>query len=240
MPHDVLWSAVEHKLAGAEFFHTEMGRDIAPPHLNSPQLAAIVAAGVVLHNPWQERFYHHLDAFLAMARSVPEIIRSNFGVDPDRRMYAWFTGLNPPEVARRRRFQGLFEPLSRIFTKLPLSGARNITLHRTGVPPVEVQVIGRWGTYTGGPLSPMPQSELHHVIAGNDPALQFAAAEPPQPLQPQAADFSLLIPAGTTTSSVALFPECQSFLQAARALVSDARKLSVSVHGSQTITPPPG
>src|SRR6266704_3362780 len=161
MPHDDLWSAVEHKLAGAEFFFREMGRDIVPPHLNHPQLAAIAATGVIVDNRWQERFYHHFDAFLTMARSIPEIIRSCFGIDPIMR--SWISSLDISEVTRRQNFQTQFGQLSRTFTALPLSGARNITLHRTGVPPVKVQVIGRWGTYTGGPLSAIPQSELHHI-----------------------------------------------------------------------------
>jgi hypothetical protein len=204
------------------------------------RVSAIVATGVILHNPWQERFYHHLDAFLAMARSIPEIIRCCFGIDPDRRMRSWLSSLNPSEVTRRQNFQTQFEPLSRTFTALSLSGARNITLHRTGVPPVEVHVIGRWGAYTGGPLTVLPQSELHHVIAGNDPALQWAATEPPQPVQPRSVDFSLLIPTGSSASRVDLFPECRRFLDAARKLVTDAQQIAYAIHGSQPLTPPPG
>lgn len=238
MPHDDLWSAVEHKLAGAEFFFREMGRDIVPPYLNNPQLAAIAATGTIVGNPWQEKFYHHLDAFLAMARSIPEIIRCCFGID--RRMRTWISSLDFSEATRRQTFQTQFEPLSRTFTALPLSGARNVTLHRAGVPPVEVQVIGRWGTYTGGPLTAIPQSELLHIVAVNDPALQWAATEPPQPVQPRPADFSLLIPTGSSASRVELFPECRRFLDAARRLVTDAQQIALAVHGSQPLTPAPG
>ena len=178
----------------------EMGQDIVPPHLNSPHLAAIVSTGVIVDHPWQRRFYHHLDAFLAMSRSVPEIIRCCFGVDP--MMRAWLSGLKPPEQTRRRAFQAQLRPLSQTFTTMPLSGARNISLHRTGVPPVEVHVIGRWGPYSGGPLTSIPQSEILPTVAGNDPALQWAATQPPQPVQPGASDFLLLIPTGTSTSKV--------------------------------------
>jgi hypothetical protein len=240
MPHGDLWSAVEHKLAGAEFFFREMGRDIVPPYLNDPRLAAIAATGVIVGNPWQQKFYHHFDAFLTMARSIPEIIRCCFGIDPDGRMRSWIAGLNPSEVTRRQTFQAQFDPLSRTFTALPLSGARNITLHRTGVPPVEVHVIGRWGAYIGGPLTAIPQSELLPVVAGNDPALLWAATEPPQPVQPQPADFSLLIPTGSSASRVDLFPECRSFLHASRKLITDAQKIAHAVHGSQPLTVPPG
>jgi hypothetical protein len=240
MPHDDLWSAIEHKLAGTEFFFREMSQDIVPPHLNHPQLAAIVATGVIVGHPWQEKFYHHLDAFLAMGRSIPEIIRCCFGIDRDRRLRAWISGLNPSEATRRQTFQTQFDPLSRSFTALPLSGARNITLHRTGVPPVEVHVIGRWGAYTGGPLAVIPQSELHHVIAGNDPALLWAATEAPQPVQPRSADFYLLIPSGSSASRVELFPECRRFLDAARKLVTDAQQIARAIHGSQSLKPPPG
>jgi|SRR5437764_3492327 len=238
MLHDDLWSAVEHKLAGAEFFFREMGKDIVPPYLNNPQLAAIAATGTIVHNPWQEKFYHHLDAFLAMARSIPEIIRCCFGIDPDRRMRPWISSLNPSEVMRRRNFQSQFEPLGRTFTGLPLSGARHVTLHRTGVPPVEVRVIGRWGAYTGGPLTAIPQSELLHIVAGNDPALLWAATQPPQPVQPQPANFSLLIPTGSSSSKVELFPECRRFLDAAKKLVTDAQQIAQAIHGSQSLTPP--
>lgn len=239
MPHDDLWSAVEHKLEGAEFFFREMGQDIVPPHLNNPQLAAIAATGVIVDNAWQRKFYHHLDAFLAMARSIPEIIRCCFGIDPDRRMRSWISSLNCSEVTRRQTFQAQFEPHRCTFTALPLSGARNITLHRTGVPPVEVRVIGRWGAYTGGPLAAIPQSELLPIVAGNDPALQWAATEPPRPVQPQPADFWLLIPAGSVASRVQLFPECRSFLDASRQLITDAHRITNAVHGSQPLTPPP-
>lgn len=240
MPHDDLWSAVEHKLAGAEFFFREMGQDITPPYINNPQLAAVAATGTIVGSLWREKFYHHLDAFLAMARSIPEIIRCCFGIDPDRRMRSWISSLSPPEATRRQAFQTQFEPLSRTFTVLPLSGARNITLHRTGIPPVKVHVVGRWGAYIGDPLTVIPQSELLPIIAGNDPTLQWAATEPLQPVQPRPADFSLLIPTGSPASKVELFPECQRFLDAARKLVADAQQIAHAIHGSQPLTPPPG
>jgi hypothetical protein len=239
MPHSDLWSAVEYKQTGAEFFFKEMGRDIQPPHLGNPTMVAIVVStGAIVGSPWQERFYHHLDAFLTMARSIPEIIQCNFGLDPSPSMRRWISNLNSLEEARRRTFQDRFDPLRRMFGELPLSGARNITLHRTGVPPVMAQVIGRWGTYTGSPLTTMPQSELLPIVAGNDPALQWAATEPPQPVQPRAADFSLVLPVGTTTSRVELFPECRAFLEASRKLISDAKNIADAVHGSQPLTPP--
>ena len=241
MPHDALWSAVEHRLAAAEFFFREMSQDIAPPYLNRPELAAITfGTGAIVGHPWQEKFYHHFDAFLAMARSVPEIIRCCFGVDSDRRMSAWLTGLNSAELTRRRAFQQQFGPLGSAFVNLPLSGARNITLHRTGVSPVTVHVVGRWGTYIGDPLTAIPQSEILSVAAGNDPALQWAATEPAQPVRPLAADFSLRLPAGCSPSTVELFPECQRFLNAAKALTADARAIAETVHGSHPLTPPPG
>jgi hypothetical protein len=237
MPHENLWSAVEHKLSGAEFFLKQMGRDIVPPSLNSPHLAAIASTGVIVSHPWQERFYYHLDAFLAMARSVPEIIQCCFGVD--RLMRRWLARLTTSEVTRRRTFQKQFEPLSQTFAAKPLTRARNVTLHRTGVPPTEVHVVGRWDSYSGGPLAAIPQSEILPIVAGNDPALQWAATEPAQPVQPTANDFWLLMPPGSSTSKVQLFPECQAFLDAARTLISDAKKIAAAIHGSDPLTAPP-
>jgi hypothetical protein len=108
--------------------------------------------------------------------------------------------MNRSEQRRRKKFQDLFDPHSYAFTRLPLSGARNVTLHRTGVAPVEVHVIGRWGSYTGNPLTQIPQSEMLPTTAGSDPALQWAATQPPQAVCPNASDFWLLVSAGSSTS----------------------------------------
>lgn len=73
------WRGVDFKLAEARFFLSEMGKDLESPVTRYPQLAAIAATGANVAHPWQERFYYHLDAFLAAARSVPEIIQYQGG-----------------------------------------------------------------------------------------------------------------------------------------------------------------
>jgi len=243
MPHDQLWTAVNKRLATAEFFLSEMSRDLVPPSESDqyqPHIAAILATGVIVDHPWEKRFYAHFDAFLAMSRSVPEIIKCLFGFDAFLQLKPWFATLDPKEQARRKAFQSQFETVSKPFVAIPLSSARNVTLHRTGVPPVEVRITGRWGTiYVGTPVQGIPQSELLPDRADTDPALLAAAMEAPPPITPRANDFSLLVTTGGQPSKVALFPECQSFLESCRKLVADAQKISQVTHGSAPLTAPP-
>ena len=58
------------KLDAARLFSKEMSDDLMPASGRSPLYAAIESTGVVLSDPWQERFYPHLDAFL-IARDGP-------------------------------------------------------------------------------------------------------------------------------------------------------------------------
>ena len=81
--HEELWTAVEFKLEGAQLFLEEMGKDLLPPSITHREsTAAILSAGAIVGHLWQRKFYHHVDAFLAMARSIPDIIQSCFGIDP--------------------------------------------------------------------------------------------------------------------------------------------------------------
>jgi hypothetical protein len=238
MPHDDLWVVINKRVEAAAFFLNEMSRDIQPPSASAPhqpQLGATLATGVVVSHPWQEKFYYHFDAFLAMTRSVPEIIRWLFGVDDKFRPFLrWLTGLNAAEQARRGNFQSQFDKAFDSFVRMPLSDVRNGTLHRTGVAPVEVRVIDRWGTlFVGTPLQQIPLTESLPASAPLS-----AAGEPLQQLEPQASNFLITITSGGTTSTVGLFPESQKYLGAARKLVVDARKISDAVHGSDALTMP--
>jgi len=231
-----MWDAIENKLDGAEFSLGEMGRDLVSPAVGNPTMAAIaISSGAVVGHPWQRRFYHHLDAFLAITRSVPDIVRCCFGVDPV--MGSWLSSLDPAEIARRKAFQAKFTKPFEDFKKLPLSGARNVALHR-GVAPVEVQINGRWGVYTGGPLERVPESETPTIVAGNDPSLMWASTEPSQAITPRASDFSLIVATASGPIKIDLFPECRKFLEEARNLVEEARKICQAEHGSEKITPP--
>jgi hypothetical protein len=242
MSHDNFWSAVNKRVSATEFFFHEMGKDLLPPGRDgyTPYLSALRASGVILHHPWQERFYYHFDAFLAMGRSIPEIVQCLFGLDPAPPMRPWRLGLPQAESDRRHKFQSEFDSAYQTFRDLTLSGARNITLHRTGVAPIEVRIVGRWGTdYTGTPLEVVPASESIPTSHSNDPAWLWQSTQPPQLIEPKAEDFSLVVASGSATSKVKLFPECQAFIEAAKTLASDGRKISDRVHGTDLLTPPP-
>ncbi len=235
-----MWDAMESKLEGADFFLSEMGRDLVSPYVGNPTMAAIAfSSGAVLGHPWQRSFYHHLDAFLATTRSVPDIVRCCFGIDPNPVMRRWLDSLDPAEIRRRKAFQAKFARLFADFKQLPLSGARNLTLHRLGVAPVEVQITGKWGVYTGSPVERVPESEMPEIVAGDDPALMVAAMQPAQCIEPRASDFSLIVATDSGPTRLELFPECRKFLQEAKRLVEQARMIWQQEHGSEKITPPP-
>jgi hypothetical protein len=75
--------AAEFKLGNARLFLQEMGEDLMPPSLTSPMAAVMESSGVIVGSPWQQgKFWAHLGAFLAMARSVPDVIQWWCGFDP--------------------------------------------------------------------------------------------------------------------------------------------------------------
>src|SRR5271167_3014917 len=111
--HDDFWSAIDNRIAAAESFLSEMFMDILPAWDSARHLEAIRWTGAVASHSWQERFYYHFDAFLAMARSAPEIIRCLFGVDPV--LSSWLKSLDPTELARRKSFQSQFETAYQAF-----------------------------------------------------------------------------------------------------------------------------
>src|SRR5205823_5690651 len=122
-----------------------------------------------------------------------------------------------------------FKTVHDTFRVLPLSNARNISLHRTGVAPVEVNITGRFGvSHIGTPIKHVPTAESAHVIAGDDPALQWASTLPPGRVQPAWADFKI--------DGKPLLAVCQAYLQEATSLVTHARGISQRVHGNSTLT----
>src|SRR2546426_526168 len=83
--------------ANAELFSEQMGKALLPPDRN-PMKIALESTGAIIEIRWQRSFYANLDAFLAMVRSVPEIIHACFGADlGSREMKAWFNGLTLAE-----------------------------------------------------------------------------------------------------------------------------------------------
>jgi hypothetical protein len=213
--HEELWAGVELKIEHAAFFLQKMSDCLQPPEGTN----------------WQLSFYACLDAFLAMTRSVPEIIQCCFGHDTSFQMKDWFKDLSDDEKSHRKQFAVEFNPDHKNFRDLPLSATRNTIFHRTGVAPVNVRITGRFGvTYTGKPIKDVPAAESRNIVAGDDPSLQWAATPPPVSVRPAWTDF--------TIDGKPLFPECQDYLEEARKLLNEARRISQQVHGNDSLTPP--
>ena len=100
----------------------------------------------------------------------------------------------------------------------------------------EVAVVG---VYKGGPLASVPTVECQEVTAGDDPAKQWAATQPPQPVEPMPNDFMLAVNSSSGVVAKPLLPECQAYLQAAQNLINDVRRVCQQLHGSQKVTSPP-
>jgi hypothetical protein len=171
--HDDLWAGVNVKNKYAAFHLLRMWRSLDPPertHMN----AVLEASGAILDTAWQQSFYPHFDAFLTASRSVPEIINACFGTDTgSREMREWYQTLDQEEKHRRSEFTRQFDDTRRAFGKLPLSEARNVSVHRTGVTPVTVATTGFFGvTYTGNQIKLIPGSETREI---DDPQYAFLA-----------------------------------------------------------------
>jgi hypothetical protein len=221
------WAGIELKLQNAEFHFQRMERSLEPPEQTAFNVAR-QASGVIIDTGWQRSFYAYLDAFLSATRSVPEIIQCCFGVDrANREMKDWFDALPADERDRRDEFKKKFEPLYRGFRALRLSTVRHISEHRTGVAPATVTISGLFGMpYTGSATERVPISETRQI---DDPALALLAK--PYPIQPRWDDFYI--------EGQPLFPACQDYLDGARTLMNDARRISGQVHGTKSLTPPP-
>jgi hypothetical protein len=231
---DKLWHGVNLKLEHAAFFQNKMSRSLQPDR--TPTSAVQESAGAIVGNDWQRSFYAYLDAFLAMARSVPEIINCCFGKDKqNKEMAQWFQALDADEQRRREEFTREFEAVGySAFRKHHLSTARNSSFHRAGVTPlVQVTHTGLFGvTYVGSPTAGIPVIETRRFAEGDVLGAQAAAFQQPLPVRPLWSDFNI--------DGKPLFAECQSYLELATGLAGQARGISQSVHGDATLTPPPG
>jgi hypothetical protein len=228
------WPAVETKMEHAQFFHTRMRQALEPPTRTRSNVA-LQARGTIIWTDWQRRLFANFDAFLAMARSVPEIIEASFGVDtrPPKDIRRWFTTLVDDEQKRRQMFSYRFAPAYDRFRGLPLSKARNATLHRTGDTGAEVHVTGWFGvSYSGSAVRHVPDTELRPVPPGTDPAMlppSFFAH--PVALEPKWTDF--------TFEGRLLFDEVREYLGESGKLVNTARHIAADVHGTDTLSTPP-
>jgi hypothetical protein len=204
-----------------------MERSLQPPEQTTINVA-LQASDAIIDTGWQRSFYAHFDALLSAARSVPEIIQCCFGVDrANREMIDWFDGLPADERDRRHEFKKQFKMHHDGFRALRLSTVRNISEHRTGVAPVTVTISGLFGvTYIGGPTDRIPISETRQI---DDPALAFLAK--PNPIQPKWDDFDI--------EGQPLFLACRDYLNGARALVNEARRIALLVHGPNSLSFPP-
>jgi hypothetical protein len=226
--HEDLWAGVVLKLEYASYFLEKMSRSLQP----SAGAATLEAAGAVAEHPWERSFYPSLDAFLAMTRSIPEIIQCCFGEDRSSAMAKWFNALPAPEKTRRQAFSAEFKSCYDEFREHPLSVARNVSLHRRGYPDVEVSITGRFGVvHIGGAAKRVPGAESRETgETGNDPAAQWAATQPPLPIRPRRSEF--------TIGSKPLFEECQAYLALAQQLFEQARNISQRVHRTESLSTP--
>ncbi len=154
--HEDLWAGVELKMESAGFFLEQMEKTLAPPERTQINVV-LQSSGPIIETRWQRSFYPYLDAFLVMVRSVPEIVQACFGEDRAPAKKDWLEKLDPAELCRRIDFSKQFKKSYNNFKNLPLSTARNISLHSTGFAPVEVHITPRFGvTYAGTPIKPVP------------------------------------------------------------------------------------
>jgi hypothetical protein len=233
--HENLWAGVELKVEHAGFFLRQLQAVLDRPR--DRRAATLEAAGAIVETQWQTAFYANLDAFLVMARCLPEVINCCFGKDvANKEMKNWFAELSPDEQKRRSAFANAFQTIYDAFRNLPLSKARNVSFHRTGYPTgVEVHIHGMFGlSYTGSPVERVPTAESRPRGPGddpNDPAVMWASTLPPMAVRPMWSDFQI--------DGKPLFPECGTYHQQVRDLVAQARAIDDRVHGAHVLTAPP-
>jgi Protein of unknown function (DUF2934) len=228
--YEELWAGVGRRISNARSSLAEMVHSLQ----NDPRAEArAIAAGVPVGMPtgWEESFYAALDAFVTTARSVPEVINCCFGHDRSAQMRDWFSGRPPAEKARRQTFSTNFRDDFEGFRTLDLSNERDVTVHRRGYPDVVITITGRWGEYTGTPISRLPMVESEPPIVRDTDALKWAATQPPNPIRVTPNDF--------TIRGKPLFDECRLYFEAAENLVVKGRAIAAAVHGTDPITPPP-
>ncbi len=223
--HEELWAGIALKLDHASFHYEKMGESLDPPESNAWNVAA-ESAGRIIDTGWHRSLYAHLDAFLSATRSVAEIIKCCFGVDPHREMRDWFDNLPADEKERRCEFRRRFQKHYDAFCQLPLGKARHVSEHRTGYPDAMAKVSGMFGvTYIGSPTKPIPISETRKI---DDPNLAFLVK--PRRIHPTWTDFSI--------DGQGLFDACAAYLRGAKDLLDASRVIAVQVHGSKRLTPP--
>ncbi len=235
---------VDSKLEEAGKLLTKMEQVIIHPRhkpgFTATHVAIMSCPGTIVGHDWHKEFEATLNAFLAATHSVPDIITKQLGRDAHDMRLPWYRRLGEEEKKRREKFQREFDKNLGKFRQHPLSDERHEVIHRSGLPHWEVRVKGRYKTYIGGPMNPLPAVEQWPIIPREDPAFWLLANSTPLPLEPTAADFWWVIaqPSGPDRS-LPLFDECRAFLRAACDLGAHARQLHQAIHQGQTLTKPP-
>lgn len=238
-----LWDGVRFKLDMAQFYLGEMQEDLVPSSARENTSHFIYFRGASTLPPanrWAPKFYYHLDALLAAARSVDFVITTTFGVDKE--LGRWISTLSSSEQKNRKTFQFRYDAIAKDFRDHRLTRIRNISIHRTGMPPVEVSVIGQWGThYRGSPNKSLPTFDEPQRSSHPDPDHPNNWMQPMRfAIEPRHDDFVFqeALPDGSFQSQP-LFPNCHDYLRIAGWLIEEATGLYNTVHGTQPVTRPP-
>ena len=134
----------------------------------------------------------------------------------------------PDEQDRRKAFSAALAVDYEAFKKLPLSTARNVSMHRRGFADVVVSFKSFFGViHVGSPVKQLPIAESRPAEIGGE----LSWLHTPLPLRPNWKDFSI--------DGKPLFDEGQKYLLRANALVQAARSNVQVVHGSAPLTLPP-
>ena len=86
------------------------------------------------------------------------------------------------------------------------------------------------------PLQRLADTKNKRIVASSDPALQWAATQPPGPIRYLTDDFFFKTVWGCYKQ---VLSECQSYLRRTRELVGKARKVYESVPNGHKLTKPP-
>ena len=156
--HHDLWAGIDLKLTNVQFHFDGMVKALRP-RVPPPRNAVLYAStGAIVPDDWQQEFYTRLDAFLAGAYSIPEIVRCCFGHDTHHTLRKWFNDLGADERDRRGRFtqSEQFKTAYEQCRKSLLVAARHDSEHRIGFPRgLKATISERFGLmpYVGGRLN---------------------------------------------------------------------------------------
>lgn len=225
---EALWAGPELKSEYALFHLMKMRHALQP--IDDPHYAAMQAMGTIIDTGWQRAIGPYFDAFLATARSIPEIIECCFGKDTATAdLCLWFNALPTDEQDRRKTFHQQYAAKRRAFRDLTLTDTRDTTTHRRGYAPYEIRIPGRYGvTHVGGPTNRVPISDTPPIVT--DPSFPPAMARS-VPIIPHYTN--------VTIDGSPLFEACQEYFAQAQKLIAEGRARATKVHAGHTLTPPP-